>query len=145
MKKLLLVTIAFLALALPAHAQTTVTIPALTAAQGSITIVAIMGTGPTCLSAAPCTFTWTDTFANWQKVGVAYGPSCQAANLVGNPPVPTPCTGQQVFAWWAKTMITGTVGNANSAANQAAYNALVLPTPMAPTTPSVIPNCGGIC
>lgn len=145
MKKAFLIVIALLTFALPAKAQTVVTVPALTATQGSITIVAVMGTGATCISAAPCMFTWTDTFANWQKVGAAYAPGCQAANLVGNPPVPTPCTGAQTFAWWAKTLITGTVSNSNGTANAAAIAATVLPTPMAPTTTATIPNCGGAC
>lgn len=144
MKQLLFVSAALLALAAPAKAQTTnIPIPTPAAANGSLTIVAVMGNGPTCSTAAPCVFTWTDTLANLNKIGLAYGPGCQAANLVGSPPVPTVCTPTQIFAWWAKSVINGTVANANSFAT--ATQAVVLPPPMAPTTPSVIPNCGGTC
>ncbi len=146
MKTLAFILLAFCTLALPAHAQTTsVSIPTPDSTHGSITIVAIMGQGTTCTTASPCVFTWSDTFSNWQQVGVWAAPFCQAANLIGSPPVPTLCTGLQDFGWAAKTMVNGIVQNGNNAAKQAAIAATSLPTPAAPAAPGTIPNCGGTC
>lgn len=150
MKKFLIAVAATLALLGQTMAQTTnVAINTPTTNNGVLAIVAIMGQGATCTVASPCVYQFPDTFANWQKIGVWGGPLCQAANPVGSPPVFTACTGFQIFGWVAKSLITGLIGNANNYANQqGTANAIVvtpLPTPMVPTTPSGIPNCGGTC
>ena len=138
-------------LAIPAHAQTTnVPINTPDATHGVVAVVAMMGQGATCTVASPCVYQFPDTFTNWQKIGVWGGPLCQAANPIGtNPVVLTPCTGFQIFGWVAKSMITGIIGNANNFANQqgtaAAIATTPLPTPMVPTTPAGVPNCGGSC
>jgi hypothetical protein len=145
-KTLLLAATVLLALALPARAQTTnVAIPTPTGTQGVVAVVAMMGQGTTCTVAAPCIFPWTDTFTNWQKIGVWVAPICQQRNLVGSPPVPTVCNGAQDFGVAAWAMINGMIQNANQYANQAAIVVTPLPTPMAPVLPSGIPNCGGTC
>ena len=145
-KKLLLTFAACIALAAPAKAQTTnVAIPTPSGTQGVLAVVAIMGQGTTCTIAAPCVFPWTDTFANWQKVGIWVAPICQQRNLVGSPPVPTVCTGAQDFGTAAWAMINGIVQNSNQAAVQSAIAATPLPTPAAPAIPAGIPNCGGTC
>jgi hypothetical protein len=151
MKKLLLAAAtALLAFALPARAQTTsVAIPTPSGTQGVLAVVAIMGQGTTCTIAAPCIFPWTDTFANWQRVGVWIAPICQSRNLVGSPPVPTVCSGSQDFGTAAWVMINGIIQNANAAAVQAGTAAAIavtpLPTPANPAIPVGIPNCGGAC
>jgi hypothetical protein len=150
MKHSFAILIAFLALALPARAQTTnVAIPTPTTNQGVLAVVAIMGQGTICTIAVPCVFPWTDTFANWQNVGAWIAPICQQRNLIGSPPVPTVCTGSQDFGTAAWAMVNGVIQNANVAARNSGIAAAVavtpLPTPAAPSIPAGIPNCGGAC
>lgn len=86
----------------------------------TITITILSASGG-CPSALSCTHQFTEATNQFMaKLAADYGPKCQAQNLVGTPPVPTPCTAPQVFQWWAASVISGTVNDMASTEKAAA-------------------------
>lgn len=97
---------------------------------GTITVTIVTAGAP--CNAGACTKTYTDSDANLAKIVVAYGPFCQASNLVGNPPVPTACSSLQTLAFWFDSLIQGTKGNVTSYYTQDAISKLAPVVPIDP-------------
>ena len=126
--KQLAIVLTFLALAIPARAQTLASPTSATPTVVCITVNSI-STAVTLTPAAAC-FGMTDAVAG--QLLAAYAPYCQASNLVGTPPVATACTPQQIVTFLAGSIETGIQGNVASylraQASQAAAAAVVAPS-----------------
>jgi hypothetical protein len=100
---------------------------ATTASAGTIAITVTAGTG---VCAGGCTKSFTDTDANLAKIVPAYQAQCNISISLAGPPLV--CTPAQVVTYYFQWVINRTMDFVNTAQNNAALAATVLPTPINP-------------
>jgi hypothetical protein len=97
------------------------------ASAGTIAITVTTATG---VCASGCTKSFTDTDANLAKIVPAYQAQCNVSISLAGPPLV--CTPAQVVTYYFQWVINRTIDFVNTAQNNAALGAVILPTPIDP-------------